>query len=202
MLPYLLLESIHRLSLYVADCSEFKPSLISYIVVLVSYSGLFTYVFMLIISVYDRSAFHVTVWSGVFLTELAVSGAEMWMPKHFNYGTVCNPHELDVPDRDMAIVSYVVMFYMLYDIAYGSNAILVSSVRFMWMITLVLGTGFADLFLRLHNIREILTGAIVGALTGAMLSMIAVTILVPNYNTRAMDGVKGLFMLHGTKFRS
>jgi len=202
MLPYLLLESVHRLSLFVASCTEFESTLVSYIVVLVSYSGLFTYVFMMVISVYDRSAFHVTVWSGVFLTELAATGAELWVPRHSNFNTPCNPHDFDVPDRGMAIVVYVVVFYLVYDIAYGSSALFISSIRFIWMITLVLGTGFADLYLRLHNIREIILGALVGATTGALLSIIAVFLLVPNYNHQSMDRVKGLFMIRGKRFRS
>jgi hypothetical protein len=201
-MPYLFWETFGRLEMYLKDCPTYERGVLGYATVLASYNAYHCYVFLGINTVYHRSPFHVIAWFGIFLTELAVAGLDaIWMNVETSR-VACNPHMWNEPSPAIAIVTYVTVYYLLYDLANEPGPLLMDFACLVWHVIFLLTTVLAELHLQLHNIREVVMGAAVGALVGALVVTVITFAIVPYFGSRFFRYFRKVTFMDGEKFRS
>jgi hypothetical protein len=171
------------------------------LMVLCSYNAFYCYIFMFVVAVYNRSMFHVAAWSGVFFTELMVSLAAITIPDVVSSHTQCDSQTHEGPSRSMAIVTYVMSYYIFYNMVYGSNRFFTNTVRFVWYFAFALTTAVAPIYLQLSDIREVATGMCIGIFCGMLVSSICTFLIVPNFDSDTIGWLKLILMVNTKNFR-
>lgn len=194
-------ENFTRLSLFMDSCEHYHATLPEKAAVLCSYNGVFVYVFMLVIAVYDRSIFHSLASLSVAITSLGVSILEDYVPEVRNSYAWCSDRATDTPSTDMAIVACIVIFYLVFDLYYGSRRIWVSLLRFSCFALLYLTTAGAFLYLLLYDLREIVMSSLAGALVGALMATLTTLVIIPNLDNPVMGKLCSMMMVEKYRVR-
>ncbi|MBL4665487.1 MAG: hypothetical protein JKY23_06025 [Nitrospinaceae bacterium] len=194
-------ENFARLSLFIQGCPYYENTLPEQFAVIMTYNGVFLYTFMLVIAVYDRSLFHIIAWTGVAFTSMTVSVLEAYVPLVKNTSSLCTSREVDMPSTDVAIVTFVIVFYLIFDLFMGSRRIWISFFRFTWFLWLYTTTVGSMLYLLLYDMREIAASTVVGAFVGALVATFTTLVVVPNLDTPVMGKVCSFLMVDNRRMR-
>lgn len=185
-----------RLEQYFLDCPNYTGDAWHQLLMFISYTPIFLYVFITVISFYDRSLFHVWLGTCCFVVELLVMACHYGLPRVHNRWANCPPHTYDVPAQGLAIVCAVVMIYVVYTLheRLPLGGLLV---RFFWFAFLVSSNTVATYALRINNSREILMGAMLGTLTGAVFAAVLMLVLIPSWGKHWMKRTRAF--MHTSK---
>ena len=165
-------ESFPRLEAFIVDCDAYEHMLSDQFMVLMSYNGLFVYMFLLITAVYDRTLFHVMAWCGIVLTECLSTATEALLWETQQTYSDCNPHSVRVPCRGVALVTFCITYYLLYRIVAGDKSFVYVVMQFGGQCVFLFLTGLSFVWLHLADALELVMGFMVGVLSGVLMSVL------------------------------
>jgi hypothetical protein len=199
-LSWFAVDDFWRLELFIKDCDKYHGDLISQILVLMSYCGLYVYVFLCVVAIYDRSLFHVIAWSGILLTEMLMSVITPASGGSQDLYSVCNPHTEGTPCRSTGLVAFVCAFYMLFEVWLGDRQLTAFIIQIIWYFFFLILASVAQLRLFIFNIYEVLLGVVIGGLCGILLWLLTILLVLPYYQSKPVTCFKRWLFVHEKRF--
>ena len=157
-MTWLIVDYFSRLEQFVLDCPSYDGTLPTKVALFMSYNAWcvdsrrsfcvckrasrvcgtyrYTYIFLAIQTIYDRSMFHWMIWAGLTLNGLAVWGVDLLIP-HSATGdklASCAQHSEQLVCPEAAVVAFVVVFFLTWDLYHGGDALWADFTSFMWLI--------------------------------------------------------------------
>lgn len=163
----------------------------------------YTYVFLAVQTFYDRSGFHVLLWAGLFFNGIAVWIMDNQLP-HQEGGdhlAACAQHETQMVCPEAAVVAFVVLFYLVYDLNNDGARFWVDTIAFMWLMVYTATSLGSLYYVSLYRIDEVVLGTAIGAAMGAIMAAVVTWYVIPNWNTPLMGKFRYYFMVNKRKFR-
>jgi FtsH-binding integral membrane protein len=186
-------QQYRRLEASFLQCSAYTGDALSIVAVCLYYTPLFSTVFLLIQTVYDRTWFHVVVSLGItiaLLLNMAAESAPWW---HEIKETRCDSSDMEHPSQQMTIVMYVMVAFVAWGIHEGSKyGIVNDAINFVALSVWMISVALALSFLGVSTIKESTVGAAAG-IVGAVI-VLSILLIIDQFRETAAVSVFGKFM--------
>jgi hypothetical protein len=201
-MSFTLVRGLDKLEAFFEPCVEYNGSFMDQLLVAGYFLGLFTYVAVMAIAMYQRNWVHTMATLGLFMTDYVVELLYLALPRVPQYQTTCDPHDYDRPSHNVATCAYAMVYFM----AYGAWARDDRGMSVAWRLFLLMTNVFAcasgEVFLEVRNPREVITGAVIGMVMGGVSVLTLAMVIAPFKKSSCVKGIGWLFCVEDTRILS
>jgi hypothetical protein len=203
---WFLLEMFARLEYFILNCTEYTPSPVGKVMVVLCYIPMYTYIFFFIVTYYERTLYHFFLWNGLFFNGIAMVLLGMILPNSRNNHATCASRLTDKPCTESSIVCCVSAYLLLsVSVSRGEH---VNAKDWSYRITMYLcgvciyisSTIISLLYLKLFNWEEIILGAAVGLLSGVVTALLACYWIYPRFYQPRVQYMLNFFRIGNLEF--
>jgi hypothetical protein len=187
-LRWFAVDDFARLELFIKSCPLYANNFYHHVLVVLSYLGLYIYVFLSAVAAYDRTVFHRLGWLGILITEVVVSYTTPEPVVPSTYTTpVCAPHAPHTPARAVALTTFAAMYYALHELFIGGRSRFWFIAMCAWLLAVIYLSMLAQVELHLHTVDEAVQGGALGVMSGVLTGAIAFGIVQPHFRAPAVQ---------------